>query len=57
MNINFRYRLQPFPIPDNKTGSTTTDMLAKRLTALGAVSTGQFLVDCETYQSAPGMGK
>lgn len=48
--------LQPFPILENKTGSATIDFLTKRLLALGALPCGQFLVDCETYQSVPQMG-
>jgi len=51
------YRLQPYPILENKTGSQTIDFLTKRLVALGAVHTGHFLVDCETYISVPQLGK
>ncbi|XP_013099119.1 mediator of RNA polymerase II transcription subunit 20 [Stomoxys calcitrans] len=43
--------LQPYQIPEGKTGAQAIDFLTKRLLALGAVHTGQFLVDCETYIS------
>lgn len=48
--------LQQFPITENRTGPSTIDLLAKRITALGAVQQGQFLVDCETYTSIPPLG-
>uniref|UniRef100_A0A1L8DGK9 Mediator of RNA polymerase II transcription subunit 20 n=1 Tax=Nyssomyia neivai TaxID=330878 RepID=A0A1L8DGK9_9DIPT len=44
--------LQPYPVPENKTGSQTIEFLTKNLTALGAVQAGHFLVDCETYMSS-----
>lgn len=48
--------LQQFPIVDNRTGPSTIELLTKRITALGAVQQGQFLVDCETYTSVPQLG-
>lgn len=48
--------LQPFQIPDTKTGAGTIEFLTKRLLALGAQQSGGFLVDCETFQSVPQMG-
>lgn len=44
--------LQPYTLPEGKTGAQAIDYLSKRLLALGAIHTGQFLVDCETYISA-----
>lgn len=51
------HSLQPFPVPENKTGPMTIDYLTKRLLALGAIQTGGFLVDCETFHSMPPLGK
>ncbi|XP_069682121.1 mediator of RNA polymerase II transcription subunit 20 isoform X2 [Periplaneta americana] len=48
--------LQQFPMVENRTGAQTIEFLTKRVMALGAVQTGQFLVDCDTYMSAPGLG-
>ncbi|XP_077290130.1 mediator complex subunit 20 [Arctopsyche grandis] len=48
--------LQQYPMSDNKTGLQVIDFLTKRIAALGAVQSGQFLVDCETYLSLPQMG-
>uniref|UniRef100_A0A0A9WQI2 Mediator of RNA polymerase II transcription subunit 20 n=1 Tax=Lygus hesperus TaxID=30085 RepID=A0A0A9WQI2_LYGHE len=47
--------LQPFPVPDNRTGPQTIDFLTKRVVALGAVQSGQFLVNCDTYVSTPSL--
>lgn len=33
----------------DKTGPQTIELLSKRITALGAKQTGQFIVDCETH--------
>ncbi|XP_043277201.1 mediator of RNA polymerase II transcription subunit 20 isoform X2 [Venturia canescens] len=41
---------------ENRTGPQTIEFLTKRVSALGAVQTGQFLVDCETYMSVPQLG-
>uniref|UniRef100_A0A1A9WAQ2 Mediator of RNA polymerase II transcription subunit 20 n=1 Tax=Glossina brevipalpis TaxID=37001 RepID=A0A1A9WAQ2_9MUSC len=48
--------LYPYPTPEGKTGAQAIDNLSKRLLALGAVHTGQFLVDCESYMTAPQHG-
>ncbi|KAK7872677.1 hypothetical protein R5R35_002669 [Gryllus longicercus] len=48
--------LQQFPMVENRTGPQTIEFLTKRVVALGAVQTGQFLVDCETYMSVPNLG-
>ncbi|XP_076234207.1 mediator of RNA polymerase II transcription subunit 20-like isoform X1 [Calliopsis andreniformis] len=45
--------LQQYPMVENRTGPQTIEFLTKRVVALGAVQTGQFLVDCETYVSVP----
>lgn len=42
---------------ENRTGPQTIEFLTKRIVALGAVQTGQFLVDCETYMSVPQLGE
>lgn len=48
--------LQQFPMGENRTGPQTIEFLTKRVVALGAVQSGQFLVDCETYTSVPQLG-
>ncbi|XP_031833364.1 mediator of RNA polymerase II transcription subunit 20 isoform X2 [Nomia melanderi] len=48
--------LQQYPMTENRTGPQTIEFLTKRVVALGAVQTGQFLVDCETYVSVPQLG-
>ncbi|XP_068083338.1 mediator of RNA polymerase II transcription subunit 20-like [Anabrus simplex] len=45
--------LQQYPMVENRTGPQTIEFLTKRVVALGAVQTGQFLVDCETFMSVP----
>ncbi|EDW88448.1 mediator of RNA polymerase II transcription subunit 20 [Drosophila yakuba] len=45
--------LQPYPLPEGKSGAHIIDQLSKRLLALGATHAGQFLVDCETFISTP----
>ncbi|XP_023715863.1 mediator of RNA polymerase II transcription subunit 20 isoform X2 [Cryptotermes secundus] len=45
--------LQQFPMVENRTGPQTIEFLTKRVMALGAVQTGQFLVDCDTFMSVP----
>ncbi|XP_037076376.1 mediator of RNA polymerase II transcription subunit 20-like [Pollicipes pollicipes] len=47
--------LQTFPLIEGLTGPQTLDVLHKRITALGARISGQFVVDCETYFSAPSL--
>ncbi|XP_023017317.1 mediator complex subunit 20 [Leptinotarsa decemlineata] len=41
---------------ENRSGPQIIDILSKRITELGAVQQGQFLVDCETYTSVPQLG-
>ncbi|KAG8222778.1 hypothetical protein J437_LFUL006789 [Ladona fulva] len=48
--------LQHYPMTENKTGAQVVDLLTKRVVALGAVQSGQFIVDCETYTSVPSLG-
>uniref|UniRef100_A0A1A9Z213 Mediator of RNA polymerase II transcription subunit 20 n=1 Tax=Glossina pallidipes TaxID=7398 RepID=A0A1A9Z213_GLOPL len=48
--------LYSYITPEGKTGAQAIDNLSKRLLALGAVHTGQFLVDCESYMTAPQHG-
>ena len=42
---------------ENRTGSQTIEFLSKKIVALGAMQTGQFLVDCDTYMSVPQLGE
>ncbi|XP_021941859.1 mediator of RNA polymerase II transcription subunit 20-like isoform X3 [Zootermopsis nevadensis] len=49
--------LQQFPMVENRTGPQTIEFLTKRVMALGAVQTGQFLVDCDTFMSVQGLGE
>lgn len=48
--------LQQFPMVENRTGPQTIEFLTKRVMALGALQTGQFLVDCDTFMSVPAVG-
>ncbi|EDW00322.1 mediator of RNA polymerase II transcription subunit 20 [Drosophila grimshawi] len=48
--------LQPYPLPEGKSGAHIIDHLGKRLLSLGATHAGQFLVDCETFISTPQHG-
>ena len=38
-------------MPEGKSGQQVVDSLQRQLELLGAVKTGNFSVDCETYQS------
>lgn len=38
-----------FPVPEGKSGQQVVDSLQKQVELLGGVKTGNFLVDCETY--------
>lgn len=51
------FRLQQFPMLENRSGPQTIEFLNKRVLALGAVQSGQFLVDCETFMSVPALGE
>lgn len=49
--------LQLYPIQSNQTGPQVIETLSKRIIELGAVASGQFVVDCEVHQAvntAPG---
>jgi len=43
--------LQSLTVPPDKTAPQLIDLFSKRILSLGAVKTGPFLVDCETYTS------
>lgn len=43
------------PVPENRSGQFIVDQLQKRLENLGAVRSGAFAVDCETFQSLSGV--
>lgn len=49
--------LQQFPMVESRSGPQTIEFLTKRIVALGAVQTGHFLVDCETFLSIPNLGE
>lgn len=49
--------LYPYRIPEGVTGAQAVEKLNRRLLTLGAVNTGQFLVDCETYLTVPQQGQ
>ena len=40
-----------YPVPEGLSGQQVVDSLQKQIELLGAVKTGNFQVDCETYQS------
>lgn len=42
-----------YPIPEGKTGQQTVESLSKTLEILGAVRTGTFTVECESFNSTP----
>jgi mediator of RNA polymerase II transcription subunit 20 len=48
--------LQAYPVPHDKTAAQVIELIQKRIVNLGAIHTGQFLVDCETYLSSPNLG-
>lgn len=43
--------LQSLNVPPDKTAPQVVEIIQRRISHLGAVKTGQFLVDCETYTS------
>lgn len=53
----FNFSLQLFAVPEGKSGPQVIEMLTKRAIALGAVLSGSFIVDCETYSSTASLGK
>ena len=46
-----------FPVPEDKSGQQVVDSLQRQVEQLGAVKTGNFCVDCETYQSNQQIGR
>ena len=46
-----------FPVPEDKSGQQVVDSLQRQVEQLGAVKTGNFCVDCETYQSNQQVGR
>ncbi|KAL5013363.1 hypothetical protein ScPMuIL_007633 [Solemya velum] len=40
-----------YPVPEGKSGQQVVDSLQRQVELLGAVKSGNFSVDCETYQS------
>lgn len=52
---NFFYGHSVFacPVPEGKSGQQVVDGLQKQVEMMGATKSGNFLVDCETYQSNP----
>ncbi|XP_058799798.1 mediator of RNA polymerase II transcription subunit 20 isoform X2 [Phymastichus coffea] len=48
--------LYQYPMTENRTGPQTIEFLTKRIVALGAVQSGQYLVDCDTWSSIPQLG-
>ena len=51
------YSIHQFPIPEGKSGQQAAELLQKRLETLGAVKSGTFCVECETYYAAPHISK
>jgi hypothetical protein len=47
----FIYSIFSYPVPEGKSGQQVVDILQKQVELLGAVRSGNFCVDCETYQS------
>ena len=46
-----------YPVPEGQSGQQTVDILQKRVEDLGAVKTGNFTVDCDTYNTVPQTSK
>ncbi len=57
MFVFLNFSLQLFAVPEGKSGPQVIEMLTKRAIALGAVLSGSFIVDCETYSSTASLGK
>ncbi|XP_023344346.1 mediator of RNA polymerase II transcription subunit 20 [Eurytemora carolleeae] len=49
--------LQSYPVPSDKTGQQVIETLTRRIMNLGASPAGQFVVDCEVYNSLPHLGQ
>ena len=52
----FCFSVYAFPVPEDKSGQQVVDSLQRQVEQLGAVKTGNFCVDCETYQSNAQIG-
>jgi hypothetical protein len=50
-NFHLFFSVYAYPIPEGKSGQQVVDSLQKDIELLGAVKTGSFNVDCETYNS------
>ena len=46
-----------YPVPEGQSGQQTVDILQKRVEDLGAAKTGNFTVDCDTYNTVPQISK
>ncbi|KAJ8302039.1 hypothetical protein KUTeg_021026 [Tegillarca granosa] len=46
-----RFHVYAYPVPEGKSGQQVVDTIQKQLEQLGAIKSGNFCVDCETYQS------
>ncbi|XP_050412133.1 mediator of RNA polymerase II transcription subunit 20 isoform X2 [Patella vulgata] len=44
-----------YPVPEGKSGQQVVDGIQKQIELLGAVKTGNFCVDCETFQAGSGI--
>lgn len=47
----FHFSVIFYPIGEGKSGQQAVDILLKRLEILGVEKTGNYSVDCDTYQS------
>ena len=47
----------PWDIPDGKSGQQAVEFLQQRVELLGAVKTGNWSIDCETYHSVSAHSK
>lgn len=55
--FSISYSVYAYPVPEGKSGQQVVDTIQKQLEQLGAVKSGNFCVDCETYQSNVQTGK
>ena len=49
--LNFLSSVYPYQVPPGKSSQQALDMLKKQVEQLGAVKSGNYCVDCETFQS------
>ena len=47
----YLFSVVTYPVPEGQSGQQTVDILQKRVEDLGAVKTGNFTVDCDTYST------